>query len=122
MEPRKAAMEQRPPRRSRGGARSTFRPAAKSPPPPTSRPAATRPPAETRGPQLWLFPTAPGLRTALLRKTEVMRQMCCTRGRLVVLERGGAGVEVHQLPAASEGGRKPSEWARATPARGARGR
>ncbi|XP_032962493.1 E3 ISG15--protein ligase HERC5 isoform X1 [Rhinolophus ferrumequinum] len=107
MEPRKAAMERRPPRRSRGGARSTFRPAAKSPPPPTSRPAATRPPAEPRGPQLWLFPTAPGLRNALLRKTEVMRQMCCTRGRLVVLERGGAGVEVHQLPAASDGGRKP---------------
>lgn len=36
-----------------------------------------------------------------------MRQMCCTRGRLAVLERGGAGVEVHQLPAGSDGARKP---------------
>uniref|UniRef100_A0A480VLB4 E3 ISG15--protein ligase HERC5 n=1 Tax=Sus scrofa TaxID=9823 RepID=A0A480VLB4_PIG len=33
--------------------------------------------------------------------------MCCTGGRLAVLERGGAGVEVHQLPAGSDGARKP---------------
>lgn len=36
-----------------------------------------------------------------------MRQMCCTRERLAVLERGGVGVEVHQLPAGSDGARKP---------------
>ncbi|KAF3825016.1 hypothetical protein GH733_005650 [Mirounga leonina] len=44
---------------------------------------------------------------ALPQRTEATRQMCCTRGRLVVLERGGAGVEVHQLPAGSEGAKKP---------------
>ncbi|XP_006143351.2 E3 ISG15--protein ligase HERC5 [Tupaia chinensis] len=33
--------------------------------------------------------------------------MSCTRGRLALLERGGARVEVHQLPARSDGARKP---------------
>lgn len=110
MRPRKVAMERRPRRRSRGGTRSASRRV------PTSLPPA----AEPWGPQLWLFPRAADLRSALLPRTEVMRQMCCTRGRLVVLERGGAGVEVHQLPAGSDGARKPSEWGRALPARPSR--
>ncbi|CAK7315900.1 E3 ISG15--protein ligase HERC5 [Vulpes lagopus] len=91
-------MERRPPRRARGGAR----------PAPGPLPAPRRP-AEPPGTQLWLFPSAAGLRRALPPRAEATRQMCCTRGRLVVLERGGAGVEVHQLPAGSDV-RKPSEW------------
>ncbi|XP_037385436.1 E3 ISG15--protein ligase HERC5 isoform X1 [Talpa occidentalis] len=88
-------MEQRSQRRSRGGARSAPRL------PPESRPA------EPRGTQLWLFPSAAGLHRALPRRTEATRQMCCSQGRLVVLRRGGAGVEVHQLPAGRGGARKP---------------
>ncbi|XP_072611049.1 E3 ISG15--protein ligase HERC5 isoform X3 [Vulpes vulpes] len=84
-------MERRPPRRARGGAR----------PAPGPLPAPRRP-AEPPGTQLWLFPSAAGLRRALPPRAEATRQMCCTRGRLVVLERGGAGVEVHQLPAGSD--------------------
>uniref|UniRef100_A0A8C0K1F9 HECT and RLD domain containing E3 ubiquitin protein ligase 5 n=1 Tax=Canis lupus dingo TaxID=286419 RepID=A0A8C0K1F9_CANLU len=84
-------MERRPPRRARGGAR----------PAPGPRPAPRRP-AEPPGTQLWLFPSAAGLRRALPPRAEATRQMCCSRGRLVVLERGGAGVEVHQLPAGSD--------------------
>ncbi|XP_024591916.1 E3 ISG15--protein ligase HERC5 isoform X2 [Neophocaena asiaeorientalis asiaeorientalis] len=90
-------MERRPLRRSRGrgGARlaSGLVPASR--------------PAELRGAKLWLFPSADPLRSALSRRTEATRQMCCTRERLAVLERGGAGVEVHQLPAGSDGARKP---------------
>lgn len=108
MEPGEAAMEQRPQRSSRGGARSALQPAPR------------RSAASTRGTQLWLFPSAPGLRSALLGRTEAMRQICCTRERLAVLERGGVGVEVHQLPAGSDGARKPSEWGPATPARPSR--
>lgn len=100
-------MEGRPRRRSRGGAR---------PVPgrvPESRPSASRPsataPVESWGAKLWLFPSAAGLRSALSKRPEATRQMCCTRRRLAVLERGGAGVEVHQLPAGSDGARKPSE-------------
>lgn len=119
VEPGKAAMERGSRRRSRGGARSALRPAAASRPA-ASRPPASRPPAsrsaEPPGAQLWLFPSAAGLRSALPRRTEATRQMCCTRGRLAVLERGGAGVAVHQLPAGSDGARKPSEWGRAAPA------
>ncbi|XP_070470422.1 E3 ISG15--protein ligase HERC5 [Equus przewalskii] len=108
-------MERGSRRRSRGGARSALRPAAASRPaasrPPASRPPASRPPAsrsaEPPGAQLWLFPSAAGLRSALPQRTEATRQMCCTRGRLAVLERGGAGVAVHQLPAGSDGARKP---------------
>uniref|UniRef100_A0A8D0V1Z9 HECT and RLD domain containing E3 ubiquitin protein ligase 5 n=4 Tax=Sus scrofa TaxID=9823 RepID=A0A8D0V1Z9_PIG len=108
-------MERRPRRRSRGGARSApGRGPAAGPPavrPPAVRPTASgRPgsrPAEPRGAKLWLFPSAPGLRSALAGRTEATRQMCCTGGRLAVLERGGAGVEVHQLPAGSDGARKP---------------
>ncbi|XP_040093812.1 E3 ISG15--protein ligase HERC5 isoform X1 [Oryx dammah] len=98
-------MEGRPRRGSRGGARPVpgrvreSRPAA-------SRPSATAP-AESRGAKLWLFPSAAGLRSALSKRPEATRQMCCTRRRLAVLERGGAGVEVHQLPAGSDGARKP---------------
>uniref|UniRef100_A0A8C4LX42 HECT and RLD domain containing E3 ubiquitin protein ligase 5 n=1 Tax=Equus asinus asinus TaxID=83772 RepID=A0A8C4LX42_EQUAS len=103
-------MERGARRRSRGGARSALRPAAASRPA-ASRPPASRPPAsrsaEPPGAQLWLFPSAAGLRSALPRRTEATRQMCCTRGRLAVLERGGAGVAVHQLPAGSDGARKP---------------
>uniref|UniRef100_A0A452E1T7 HECT and RLD domain containing E3 ubiquitin protein ligase 5 n=1 Tax=Capra hircus TaxID=9925 RepID=A0A452E1T7_CAPHI len=98
-------MEGRPRRRSRGGAR---------PVPgrvPESRPSASRPsataPVESWGAKLWLFPSAAGLRSALSKRPEATRQMCCTRRRLAVLERGGAGVEVHQLPAGSDGARKP---------------
>lgn len=121
-------MERRPRRRSRGGARSApGRGPAAGPPavrPPAVRPTASgRPgsrPAEPRGAKLWLFPSAPGLRSALAGRTEATRQMCCTGGRLAVLERGGAGVEVHQLPAGSDGARKPSEWGGAAPARPSR--
>ncbi|XP_032717734.1 E3 ISG15--protein ligase HERC5 isoform X1 [Lontra canadensis] len=94
-------MEQRPRRRARGGVRPV------PGPDPPSRPAAPRRSAEPPGTQLWLFPSAAGLRRALPQRTEATRQMCCTRGRLVVLERGGAGVEVHQLPAGSDGAKKP---------------
>lgn len=80
-------------------------------PDPPSRPPAPRRSSEPPGTQLWLFPSAAGLRRALPQRTEATRQMCCTRGRLVVLERGGAGVEVHQLAAGSDGAKKPSEWA-----------
>lgn len=94
-------MDQRPPRRSRGGAQQVSRP-----------PAASRPSAEPRGAQLLLFPSAAGLRSALSRRAEATRQMCCARGRLAVLERGGAGVQVHQLLVGSDGAQKPSEWGR----------
>ncbi|XP_059867961.1 E3 ISG15--protein ligase HERC5 isoform X1 [Delphinus delphis] len=89
-------MERRPSRRSRGGG-ARLAPGLV----PASRPA------ELRGAKLWLFPSADPLRSALSRRTEATRQMCCTRERLAVLERGGAGVEVHQLPAGSDGARKP---------------
>ncbi|XP_025777178.1 E3 ISG15--protein ligase HERC5 [Puma concolor] len=94
-------MERRPRRGARGGARSAPGPA------PALRTTAPGRSAEPQGTQLWLFPSAAGLRGALHQRTEATRQMCCTRGRLVVLERGGAGVEVHQLPAGSDGTRKP---------------
>ncbi|XDC56334.1 hypothetical protein R6Z07M_007516 [Ovis aries] len=103
-------MEGRPRRRSRGGARPVpgrvpeSRPSASRPS--ASRPSATAP-AESWGAKLWLFPSAAGLRSALSKRPEATRQMCCTRRRLAVLERGGAGVEVHQLPAGSDGARKP---------------
>nr|KAF6500344.1 HECT and RLD domain containing E3 ubiquitin protein ligase 5 [Molossus molossus] len=67
----------------------------------------SRPSAEPRGAPLLLFPGAPGLRSALSRRAEATRQMCCARGRLAVLERGGAGVQVHQLPVGSDGTQKP---------------
>ncbi|CAK6432981.1 unnamed protein product [Pipistrellus nathusii] len=95
-------MEQRPPRKSRGGARPAARPPAKSKPP-----AQPRAPAPPQGPPLWFFPAAPGLRAALTPRAEATRQVCCAPGRLAVLERGGAGVQVHQLPAGSGGARKP---------------
>lgn len=104
VEPGKVVMEQRPRRRARGGVRPV------SGPVPPSRPPAPRRAAEPPGTQLWLFPSAAGLRRALSQRMEATRQMCCTRGRLVVLERGGAGVEVHQLTAGSDGAKKPSEW------------
>ncbi|XP_013358205.1 PREDICTED: E3 ISG15--protein ligase HERC5-like [Chinchilla lanigera] len=85
---RGAAME---PRRPRGAARAT------------PRPQPRRPPAA----QLWLFPGAPGLHGALRGRAEATRQLCCSPGRLTVLERGGAGVEVHRLPARSDGAGKP---------------
>ncbi|KAG8511650.1 E3 ISG15--protein ligase HERC5 [Galemys pyrenaicus] len=91
----KAAMERRSQRGSRSGVRSAPRP------PPEAGPA------EPRGAQLWLFPSAAGLRRALPRRAEATRQMCCTLGRLLVLKRGGAGVEVHQLPAGRDAARKP---------------
>ncbi|XP_065763629.1 E3 ISG15--protein ligase HERC5 isoform X3 [Muntiacus reevesi] len=93
-------MEGKPRRRSRGGARPVTGRV------PASRPSATLP-AESWGAKFWLFPSAPGLRSALSRRPEATRQMCCTRRRLAVLERGGTGVEVHQLPAESDGARKP---------------
>lgn len=97
-------MERRPRRGARGGARSAPGPA------PAPRTAAPGRSEEPQGSQLWLFPSAAGLRGALPQRIEATRQMCCTRERLVVLERGGAGVEVHQLPTASDGAKKPSEW------------
>ncbi|XP_058403470.1 E3 ISG15--protein ligase HERC5 [Diceros bicornis minor] len=118
-------MERRPRRRSRGGARSAPRLAAASRSGASqsgaSRSGASRPavsgsavcrPAASRsseppGAQLWLFPSLAGVRSALSRRTEATRQLCCTRGRLAVLERGGASVDVHQLPAGSDGAGKP---------------
>lgn len=121
-------MEQRPPRRSRGGGRPASLPLAESRPPAKSQalakprppgksqaPAKSRAPAEPQGSQLWLFPGDPGLRSALSRRAELTRQVCCARGRLAVLERGGDRVQVHQLPAGSDGAKKPSEWGRAAP-------
>ncbi|XP_006043315.3 E3 ISG15--protein ligase HERC5 isoform X1 [Bubalus bubalis] len=98
-------MEGRPRRRSRGGARPVPGRVPESRPP-AARPSATAP-AVSWGAMLWLFPSAAGLRSALSKRPEATRQMCCTRRRLAVLERGGAGVEVHQLPAGSDGARKP---------------
>ncbi|KAM9086669.1 E3 ISG15--protein ligase HERC5-like isoform 1-T1 [Megaptera novaeangliae] len=90
-------MERRPRRKSRGGGGARLASGLV----PASRPA------EPRGAKLWLFPSAAPLCGALSRRAEATRQMCCTRERLAVLERGGAGVEVHQLPAGSDGARKP---------------
>ncbi|XP_021116719.1 E3 ISG15--protein ligase HERC5-like isoform X2 [Heterocephalus glaber] len=84
-------MEPRQPRRARGAQRPNPRPQ------PRLAPAA----------QLWLFPGAPGLHSALLRRAEATRQLCCSGGRLAVLERGGVGLEVHRLPARSDGSGKP---------------
>ncbi|KAM6177235.1 LOW QUALITY PROTEIN: E3 ISG15--protein ligase HERC5 [Erethizon dorsatum] len=89
-------MEPRRRRRAQGAARSTPGRSLS-----LSRP---RPAAAT---QLWLFPGAPALQAALLGRAEATRQLCCSRGRLAVLERGGAGVEVHRLPARSHGAGKP---------------
>ncbi|XP_042557790.1 E3 ISG15--protein ligase HERC5 [Dipodomys spectabilis] len=99
MEPRR--------RKSRGSARSTpgCRPAA-SPRTPAFRPAAPRA-ATSPAAQVWLFPGAEELRSALFRRLESVRQVCCTRRRLVVLERGGTGVEIHLLPVGLDGARKP---------------
>lgn len=91
-------MEPRLRRRSRGRARSN-----------PGRAAASRS-VEPHCAGLWLFPSASGLRSALLRRSETTRQICCTSRRLAVLERGGAGVEIHQLPPRSDGARKPSKW------------
>uniref|UniRef100_A0A8C5YY71 HECT and RLD domain containing E3 ubiquitin protein ligase 5 n=1 Tax=Marmota marmota marmota TaxID=9994 RepID=A0A8C5YY71_MARMA len=88
-------MERRLRRRSRGRARSN-----------PGRAAASRS-VEPHCAGLWLFPSASGLRSALLRRSETTRQICCTSRRLAVLERGGAGVEIHQLPPRSDGARKP---------------
>nr|XP_055240617.1 E3 ISG15--protein ligase HERC5 isoform X2 [Gorilla gorilla gorilla] len=88
-------MERRSRRKSRRNGRST---AGK---------AAASQPAKSPGAQLWLFPSAAGLHRALLRRAEVTRQLCCSPGRLAVLERGGAGVQVHQLLAGSGGARTP---------------
>lgn len=98
-------MERKPPRGSRGRARPPPRATPGTRPVP-ARPAASRS-KEQSGTPLWLFPGAAGLRSALLRRFEATRQICCTEGRLAVLERGGAGVEVHPLPAKSDGARKP---------------
>ncbi|XP_011530324.3 E3 ISG15--protein ligase HERC5 isoform X1 [Homo sapiens] len=88
-------MERRSRRKSRRNGRST-----------AGKAAATQP-AKSPGAQLWLFPSAAGLHRALLRRVEVTRQLCCSPGRLAVLERGGAGVQVHQLLAGSGGARTP---------------
>ncbi|XP_042638346.1 E3 ISG15--protein ligase HERC5 [Orycteropus afer afer] len=68
--------------------------------------------SEPRGAQLWLFPSPAGLRRALSQRSEETRQICYKRGRLAVLARGGTSVEVHHLPAESDGTGKPSEWGR----------
>ncbi|XP_017400590.1 E3 ISG15--protein ligase HERC5 isoform X2 [Cebus imitator] len=69
--------------------------------------AAASQPAKSPGAQLWLFPSTAGLRRALLRRVEATRQICCSSGRLAFLERGGAGVQVHQLLPGSDGLRTP---------------
>eukprot|EP00069_Balaena_mysticetus_P003983 bmy_17111T0 len=73
VEPEKKAMERRPQRRSRSGTRLV----------PVSRPA------EPRGVKLWLFPIASGLRSALSRRTEATRLMCCMRNSGGIGERWG---------------------------------
>ncbi|KAM6220950.1 E3 ISG15--protein ligase HERC5 [Rhynchocyon petersi] len=50
-----------------------------------------------QGAQLWLFPDLGGLRRALAGRCGETRQMSCARGRLAVLARGGAGVQLHLL-------------------------
>uniref|UniRef100_A0A8C0WSR7 HECT domain-containing protein n=1 Tax=Castor canadensis TaxID=51338 RepID=A0A8C0WSR7_CASCN len=87
----------------RSGARGLARSTTRTPASRAAAPHSVDPP----GAQLWLFPGAVGLHSALLRRSEATRQICCTRRRLAVLERGGAGVEVHLLPAGSDGARKP---------------
>ncbi|XP_020030081.2 E3 ISG15--protein ligase HERC5 isoform X1 [Castor canadensis] len=87
----------------RSGARGLARSTTRTPASRAAAPHSVDPP----GAQLWLFPGAAGLHSALLRRSEATRQICCTRRRLAVLERGGAGVEVHLLPAGSDGARKP---------------
>ncbi|KAM6177234.1 E3 ISG15--protein ligase HERC5-like [Erethizon dorsatum] len=94
-------MEPRRRRRAQGAARSTPGPQ------PQPRPPAPRRPRPAPAAQLWLFPGVPALQAALLGRAEATRQLCCSRGRLAVLERGGACVEVHRLPARSDGAGKP---------------
>nr|XP_002745648.3 E3 ISG15--protein ligase HERC5 [Callithrix jacchus] len=93
--PSKAAMERRSGRKSRRDRRSV------------AGQAAASQPAKSPGAQLWLFPSTAGLRRALLRSVEATRQICCSSGRLAFLERGGAGVQVHQLLPGSDGLRTP---------------
>uniref|UniRef100_A0A2K5CWE4 HECT and RLD domain containing E3 ubiquitin protein ligase 5 n=1 Tax=Aotus nancymaae TaxID=37293 RepID=A0A2K5CWE4_AOTNA len=69
--------------------------------------AAASQPAKSPGAELWLFPSTAGLRRAVLRRVEATRQICCSSGRLAFLERGGAGVQVHQLFPGSDGLRTP---------------
>ncbi|XP_055153000.1 E3 ISG15--protein ligase HERC5 isoform X2 [Symphalangus syndactylus] len=88
-------MERRSRRKSRRNGRST------------AGAAAASQPAKSPGAQLWLFPSAAGFHRALLRRAEVTRQICCSPGRLAVLERGGAVVQVHQLLPGSGGARTP---------------
>ncbi|XP_049741700.1 E3 ISG15--protein ligase HERC5 [Elephas maximus indicus] len=96
-------MKRMPRRRSRG----PERPAPK--PKPASRPGARSSAAfsDPRGAQLWLFPSSAGLSQALSGRCKKTRQICCTQDRLAVLEHGGAGVEVHQLPVGSHSAGKP---------------
>ncbi|XP_058151622.1 E3 ISG15--protein ligase HERC5 [Dasypus novemcinctus] len=75
-----------------------------------SRPAPEPGPGaslETPSRELWLFPSRAGLRSALPRRPEATRQISLTLGRLAVLKRGGAGVELHQLPAGCGAVSKP---------------
>uniref|UniRef100_A0A7N9CLE5 HECT and RLD domain containing E3 ubiquitin protein ligase 5 n=1 Tax=Macaca fascicularis TaxID=9541 RepID=A0A7N9CLE5_MACFA len=88
-------MERRSRRKSRRDGRST-----------AGQTAASQP-AKSPDAQLWLFPSAVGFYRALLRRAEVTRQICCSPRRLAVLERGGAGVQVHQVLAGSGGARTP---------------
>uniref|UniRef100_A0A2K6DEK5 HECT and RLD domain containing E3 ubiquitin protein ligase 5 n=1 Tax=Macaca nemestrina TaxID=9545 RepID=A0A2K6DEK5_MACNE len=88
-------MERRSRRKSRRDGRST-----------AGQTAASQP-AKSSDAQLWLFPSAAGFYRALLRRAEVTRQICCSPRRLAVLERGGAGVQVHQVLAGSGGARTP---------------
>ncbi|XP_011895501.1 PREDICTED: E3 ISG15--protein ligase HERC5 isoform X2 [Cercocebus atys] len=88
-------MERRSRRKSRRGGRST-----------AGQTAASQP-AKSPDAQLWLFPSAAGFYRGLLRRAEVTRQVCCSPRRLAVLERGGAGVQVHQVLAGSGGARTP---------------
>uniref|UniRef100_A0A2K6KFN3 HECT and RLD domain containing E3 ubiquitin protein ligase 5 n=1 Tax=Rhinopithecus bieti TaxID=61621 RepID=A0A2K6KFN3_RHIBE len=87
-------MERRSRRKSRRDGRST-----------AGQTAASQP-AKSPDAQLWLFPSTSGFYRALLRRAEVTRQICCSPRRLAVLERGGAGVQVHQVLAGS-GARTP---------------
>ncbi|EHH26032.1 E3 ISG15--protein ligase HERC5 [Macaca mulatta] len=89
-------MERRSRRKSRRDGRST-----------AGQTAASQP-AKSPDAQLWLFPSAAGFYRALLRRAEVTRQISCSPRRLAVLERGGAGVQVHQVLAGSGGARTPS--------------
>ncbi|XP_006900083.1 PREDICTED: E3 ISG15--protein ligase HERC5 [Elephantulus edwardii] len=64
--------------------------------------------SESQGSQLWLFPARENLRASLSERCLETRQLSCAHGRLAVLERGGTGVRMHDLPAGNDGAGLPN--------------